>query len=188
MQLAGILLAAGRGRRFDPSGASNKLLAPLPDGTPVVLASARSLLSILPRVIAVVAPSDGGVGEALRLLGCTVSVCPGADAGMGHSLAHALCQAQDADGWLIALGDMPHVQPSTLAALCAALEGGADIALPVCRGRRGNPVAFAAVHRAALLALAGEEGARAIVRAHSATEVQVGDCGIFQDIDTRADL
>lgn len=32
----GILLAAGLGTRFDPSGLQNKLLATLPGGTPVV--------------------------------------------------------------------------------------------------------------------------------------------------------
>ncbi len=32
----GILRAAGYGSRFDPSGLHNKLLATLPDGTPVV--------------------------------------------------------------------------------------------------------------------------------------------------------
>ncbi|MGV7246924.1 molybdopterin-guanine dinucleotide biosynthesis protein MobA, partial [Caballeronia sp. M23-90] len=41
----GILLAAGYGSRFDPSGLHNKLLATLPDGTPVVFQSARRLLS-----------------------------------------------------------------------------------------------------------------------------------------------
>ena len=188
MQLAGILLAAGRGRRFDPSGASNKLLAPLASGEPVVLASARALLANLSLVVAVVPPDDGGVGDALRVLGCSVTVCPAADSGMGASLAHAVGEAPGADGWLIALADMPYVQGATVASLCAAIEQGAGIAVPVHEGRRGNPVAFGAAYRDALLALAGDQGARAIVRSHPVTEVQVSDSGIFQDIDTRADL
>ncbi|MEG1113919.1 MAG: nucleotidyltransferase family protein, partial [Janthinobacterium sp.] len=32
MSTVGILLAAGRGRRFDPSGVQNKLLQPLAEG------------------------------------------------------------------------------------------------------------------------------------------------------------
>lgn len=32
--VVGVLLAAGRGSRFDAAGVANKLLAPLPDGTP----------------------------------------------------------------------------------------------------------------------------------------------------------
>ena len=45
MALTGILLAAGRGRRFDPEGARNKLLQRLPGGELVVAASARTLAS-----------------------------------------------------------------------------------------------------------------------------------------------
>ena len=64
MSPVGILLAAGRGRRFDPSGAHNKLLVRLGDDA-VVAASARALLSTLSHVVAVVPPDDGGVGAVL---------------------------------------------------------------------------------------------------------------------------
>ena len=189
MVTVGILLAAGRGRRYDPSGARDKLLQRLPDGDAVVVASARQLLAVLPRVIAVVPPQDRGVAQALRAIGCEVTVCPGADTGMGASLAHAVAVSlPDADAWLVALGDMPFVQRATLQALCDALAAGAGIAAPVLDGRRGNPVGLGAVHGAALLALAGDEGARRIVRTGPVVEVHVDDPGIFRDIDTVADL
>lgn len=185
----GILLAAGRGRRFDPLGARNKLLALLPDGEPVVVASARALLSVLPRVIAVVPPADGGVGERLRALGVDVTVCADADSGMAASLVHAIRHSlPDADAWLVALGDMPFVLPSTLRALLAALADGAGIAAPLHEGRRGNPVAFGAVHLPALLALEGEYGARALLKSMPVRDVAVDDPGICRDIDTPADL
>ena len=98
MALTGILLAAGRGRRFDPDGVRNKLLQTLPDGEPVVVASARRLLACLPRVVAVVAPDDGGVAELLRGLGCDVTVCLDADSDMGASLVHAVRHALPAEG------------------------------------------------------------------------------------------
>lgn len=186
--LTGILLAAGRGRRFDPAGARNKLLQTLPGGEPVVAASARHLLACLPRVIAVVPPSDGGVGDILRGLGCEVTVCPEADTGMGASLVHAIRHSLPAGGWLVALGDMPFVTPDTLAALRDAVADGAGIAVPVHDGRRGNPVAFAACHRDALLALSGDQGARRLLQAHPVTEVGVPDPGILRDIDTASDL
>jgi len=188
----GILLAAGRGRRFDPSGAANKLLQPLADGDPVVVASARKLLSQLDRVVAVVAPAvgtnDDGVAAALRALGCEVTVCADADSGMAASLVHAVHYAAQAPGWLIALGDMPFVQVETIAVLRDAVAGGAGIAVPVCGGRRGNPAAFGAAYLPALLALEGDQGARAIIRDGVVTEVAVDDTGIFSDIDTRSDL
>lgn len=189
--VVGILLAAGRGVRFDPSGEQDKLLQPLPDGEAVVVASARHLLAVVPRVIAVVPPADRGVAAALRALGCDVTVCPDAGTGMGASLAHAVAASlpqPHRQAWLIALGDMPFVKMTTLQALCAALDDGADIAVPVFQGQRGNPVGFSAAHRDALLALAGDEGARRIVRGSVVVEVDVDDPGIFRDVDTRADL
>ena len=89
MTTTGILLAAGRGRRFDSSGARNKLLETVA-GIPVAVASAQAMLAVLPRVIAVVAPLDGGVADALRAAGCEVVICADADTGMAASLVHAL--------------------------------------------------------------------------------------------------
>lgn len=189
MNAVGILLAAGRGRRFDPEGHRNKLLQILPDGEPVVVASARHLLAVLPRVVAVVPPGDGGVAAALGALGCELTVCAAADSGMAASLVHAIRHSlPQADAWLVALGDMPFVAPATLRALLAALAAGADIAAPVMNGRRGNPVAFGAAHLPALLALEGDAGARGLLKSGVVTEVEVGDDGIFRDIDTTADL
>jgi molybdenum cofactor cytidylyltransferase len=192
MNAVGILLAAGRGRRFDPQGLRNKLLQPLGGGDAVVVASARHLLSVLPRVIAVVPPQDGGVAAALRALGCEVTTCDDADSGMAASLVHAIAHSlPQADAWLVALGDMPYVAPSTLRALLAALEedaGGMGIAAPVFEGRRGNPVAFGAQHLPALLALTGEHGARALLKTAPVTGVAVDDPGVLRDIDTPGDL
>jgi molybdenum cofactor cytidylyltransferase len=188
MALTGILLAAGRGKRFDPSGVRNKLLQPLANGDPVVVASARNMLAALPRVIAVVRPGEDKVAAALGALGCEVRVCGDADTGMAASLTHAVECSKGAEGWLIALGDMPHVQPATIAALAAAVENGAQIAAPLYHGRRGNPVAFGSVHLPLLLALDGDQGARAILNSHTVTEMTVEDSGVLHDIDTPADL
>lgn len=189
MTPVGILLAAGRGRRFDPSGKRNKLLQPLAGGESVVAASARSMLAVLPKVIAVVAPDDGAVAQVLRALGCETTVCANADEGMAQSLVHAIRQSLPAaQSWLIALGDMPHVRASTIQALSEAVAAGAVIAAPVSGGRRGNPVAFGAACLPDLLALQGDEGARRLLKHHPVTEVEVDDPGIFQDIDQPADL
>ncbi|WP_273029675.1 nucleotidyltransferase family protein [Massilia timonae] len=190
MALTGILLAAGRGRRFDPAGQRNKLLQRLPGGELVVAASARTLLAVFPRVVAVAPPDDGGVGDVLRQLGCEVTVCPDADGGMGLSLAHAIRHSLDApgQGWLVALGDMPFVAPATLQALAAAIEEGAAIAAPLFGGRRGNPVAFGARHRDDLLALDGDQGARRLLAGSPVAAIDVLDSGILRDIDSPSDL
>lgn len=185
----GILLAAGRGRRFDPTGIYNKLLHPMPGGDTVVAASARAMLAVLPQVIAVLRPDEERMADMLRALGCEVVICIEADTGMAASLVHALKHSlPQAQSWVIALGDMPHVQPSTISALVAALAAGADIAAPVCGGRRGNPVAFSRTYLSDLLALKGDQGARAILQANPFVEIEVFDSGIFDDIDTPSDL
>ena len=189
MNVVGILLAAGRGRRFDPSGDTNKLLAPLPGDDAVAVKSARAMLAVLPRVIAVVPSATGPLAQALRDAGCDVTACLDAERGMAASLVHALRYSlPEAQAWIIALADMPFVAHTTIAALRAAVESGAAIAAPVHGGRRGNPVAFGAAHLDQLLALEGDQGARAILQAHVVTEINVDDAGIFRDIDTPSDL
>ena len=189
MDIVGILLAAGRGRRFDPSGLQNKLLQALPDdGRPVVVASATHLLAVCQRVVAVVRPGDDGVAAALAALGCDIIVCAGADSGMAASLVAALRHTSLADGWLVALGDMPRVSPATISLLKTAIEQGAPIAAPVYDGRRGNPVAFGRQHLPLLLALQGDHGARSILKQHPVHEIAVADSGVVSDIDTPADL
>jgi molybdenum cofactor cytidylyltransferase len=187
--VVGVLLAAGRGSRFDPAGERNKLLQALPSGERVAAASARALLGAVSRVIAVVRPEDVVTAELLHGLGCDVVVCDDAGSGMAASLVCGVRHAQDADGWLIALADMPYVQPATMAALANAIAHGAPaIAAPLHAGRRGNPVAFARENLPALLALCGDQGARSILKNNPVNELAVDDPGILQDIDTPSDL
>ena len=184
----GILLAAGRGARFDPSGAQDKLMQTLADGTPVALAAARTLHAALPHMLAVVRPGAGLLAACLEEEGYRTAVCPDAATGMGRSLVHALTQTPHAAGWVIALADMPYVQTATIAALAEAIRQGADIAVPVYRERRGNPVAFSRLHLTALLNLDGDQGARHLLRQCPVREIPVDDPGIVRDIDTLADL
>ena len=187
-QFAGILLAAGKGARFDPSGAHNKLMHSIRNGDTVAVAAAKNMLAVLPLVQAVVRPGADPLAAQLRMCGCVVAECPTAEAGMGASLVSALSQVSHADGWVIALADMPYVQPATIAALLRAIAEGADIAVPTYGGRRGNPVAFSRMHLARLLQLSGDQGARSLLRTFVVVETAVDDPGIHRDIDTIDDL
>jgi molybdenum cofactor cytidylyltransferase len=189
MHPVGILLAAGRGSRFDSTGAANKLLAPLPGGTTVAGTSARNLRHVIPHVIAVVRPGAFALAAELRAAGCDILECIDAEKGMAASLVTGIRASSPAPfGWIVALGDMPFVAPATIQALEDALADGASIAAPVFAGRRGNPVAFAPEHRDALLALHGDQGARALLEAHPVTLVPVEDPGVLRDVDLRSDL
>lgn len=227
----GILLAAGKGRRFDASGERDKLLQVLPSGLTVAGSSAKNLLAVLPHCLAVLPPAanlhvnahanahanthantqenaaalaavlsskfSSELSAVLAAAGCQITRRPpvtteALDAqpdGLASSLVHGLHQSPaDCAGWVIALADMPYVQPASIAALVTALQDGADIAVPVCQGRRGNPVGFSRRYLPQLLALTGDRGARALLNAYPVTEVPVNDTGIFQDIDLPEDL
>lgn len=185
----GILLAAGRGSRFDASGATDKLLARLPGGGSVASASAAALLAATGRVLAVVCPGKPELSDALRNAGCEVLACPDAEKGMGHSLAFAIDATRSSEGgWIVALADMPHVRAATISALCQALAAGAQLAAPVHAGKRGNPVAFSRSLLPGLLALEGDQGARALVNTPATVLVEVEDPGVHADIDQPADL
>lgn len=184
----GILLAAGRGRRFDPAGIRNKLLQPLPGGDTVVAQAAKNLRAALGRTLAVVPPGSPALVAQLTALGLEVSVCGDADSGMAASLMHGLRATQDAAGWIIALGDMPFVRPDTIARLADALAHGAQIAVPVYHGVRGNPVGFGRTHLPDLLQLAGDVGARKLLQQYPVAEITVDDPGICRDIDTVPDF
>lgn len=185
----GILLAAGKGVRYDPSGRVNKLLQPLSDGTPIVVTAARRLRQAGLDVIAVVRSRHDAVAGHLAAEGCRVVECVNAAEGMGASLACGVRAASDhSRGYLIALADMPYVGVATLRALIDAVGQGAEIAAPAHEGRRGNPVAFGARHRADLLLLGGDAGGRGLLKRFPVTEIQVADTGIFQDVDRPEDL
>ncbi|MDD4880991.1 MAG: nucleotidyltransferase family protein [Gallionellaceae bacterium] len=184
--MQGILLAAGRGSRFG----ADKLRHPLPDGTPMALAAARNLHTALPDALAVVNGEDAELIALLEQAGLSVSVCPHAADGMGASLAWGVAQSETADGWLIALADMPWIALATIQTVAGAVTGPHSIAAPTHQGRRGHPVAFGRAYRDELMALGGDEGARRLLAAHAAEVVLLpcADPGILLDIDSPAQL
>jgi molybdenum cofactor cytidylyltransferase len=188
MRIAGILLAAGTATRFG----GDKLLAPLAErthraaaGTAIGVAAAIHLAEALPDSLAVVRPADARLSERLSETGLRIVECANADVGMGASLACGVTAAKDADGWIVALADMPWIAPATIRAVAAALGAGAGIVAPSYRGRRGHPVAFARHHYDALAALTGDAGARALLEDHPEwlTLIDVDDPGILRDVD-----
>ncbi len=182
----GILLAGGSSTRFG----SDKLRHPLPDGTPIAVASLRHLRAALPRVIAVVRPGAGALAARLHAGGAEVTVCERADDGMGTTLAHAVRAAPDEAGWVVALADMPFIRPETIRRVAARLGAGAAIVAPRYAGERGHPVGFAGRFGPALAALAGDAGARDLLRAEAGA-LELLDCddpGVVRDVDTPADL
>jgi len=186
LKIVGLLLAAGSGSRFG----ADKLQHSLPHGVAIAVQAARHLKSQVSRVVAAVRPGSDDFAKSLCAEGCEVAVCENAAEGMGASLACAARAAGAADGYLVALGDMPFVRPSSIAAVRDALAGGAALAAPFWRARRGHPVGIAGSFYHELLALRGDEGAKALLAANARrlVKIPVGDPGVIRDIDTPADL
>lgn len=181
-----VLLAAGAGSRFG----GDKLLYPLADGVAIAAHAARNLIAAGLEVVAVVKPGNFPLYDMFEQEGCRVTVCPHAALGMGVSLAHAVESAGTADGWIIALADMPAIKPATISAVVAALNAGAAIAAPAYRGERGHPVGFSSRFREELTALSGDSGARAVLQRHAA-EIRIVECedpGVLYDIDRKGDV
>jgi molybdenum cofactor cytidylyltransferase len=185
LNIVGLLLAAGSASRFG----SDKLSHSLPHGVAIAVQAARHLRAETPRVLAVVRPGSLALAQQLAGEGCEVVVCDNAAEGMGASLACAARAAGPADGYLVALGDMPFVRPSSIGAVRDALAAGAPLAAPFWRARRGHPVGIAGRFHSDLLALRGDEGAKALLAGgHRLVKIPVGDPGVLRDIDTPADL
>jgi molybdenum cofactor cytidylyltransferase len=184
--IVGLLLAAGAGTRFG----SDKLRHALPHGVEMAVQAARHLKGELGRVVAVVRPGADALARQLAAEQCEVVVCENAAEGMGASLACAARAAGPAQGYLIALADMPFIRRSSIAGVRDALAAGAPLAAPYFRARRGHPVGISGRYLDQLLALKGDEGARRLLKDHEAEliKVPVGDPGVLRDIDRPEDL
>ena len=195
--IVGVLLAAGLGTRYDPSGECLKLLQPMQDGTragihaglPIVVAAARNLKAGAQRTLAVVRPRDDPhqlqLRDLLRREGCELVICERATDGMGASLACGINAGANAFAWIVALGDMPAIEAATINAVADALRAGHATVAPTYRRQRGHPVGFSARCLNALLQCDGEHGARAVLAKYPPHLIAVDDAGILIDIDHR---
>ncbi|MBK9135826.1 MAG: nucleotidyltransferase family protein [Betaproteobacteria bacterium] len=184
-----VVVAAGRGRRFDaamPAGGS-KLEQQFGASTVLGTTLRNAVHSQLPVVLVTVASLVPAASVQLARRDIVVVADDEAARGMGHSIAAGVAERSGAPGWLILPADMPLVQPATLLAVARALEHHA-VAFAQHKGRRGHPVGFSSELYSELVRLSGDEGARRIVARYPAFAVEVPDAGTLVDIDTPADL
>lgn len=183
-RLVGVLLAGGASSRFG----TNKLAA-LIDGSPIGLRAARTLAAVMDEIVVVI-PPDRPSTQGLFEGEFPLSVCPDAHAGIGCSIAHGVRETFTADGWLIALADMPLIGIETIAAVKSALSSRSTIVRPRTRGRYGHPVGFGGDYGPELVELRGDSGAAVVIARHpdAVITLDVTDPGILLDIDRPADL
>jgi nicotine blue oxidoreductase len=189
-QVAGLLLAAGGGRRL--GGRPKALLEhrgrPLVEYAVGVLRAAGCT-----RVHVVLGARADAVRERARLDGCVLVDNPEWEHGMGSSLRAGLgsLAGTGARAALVSLVDQPGIGPRAVARVLAAYQDDTSLVSAAYEGVRGHPVLFGAAHWAGVAASAtGDRGARAYLKEHEAaiTLVECGDVAEPYDIDTEDDL
>ncbi|MDT0615067.1 nucleotidyltransferase family protein [Streptomyces lancefieldiae] len=189
-QVAGLLLAAGGGRRL--GGRPKALLEhrghPLVEHATAVLRAAGCA-----RVHVVLGARAEAVRARAALDGCVLVDNPDWEQGMGSSLRAGLASlaGTGARAALVSLVDQPGIGTEAMARVLARYRDETSLVSAAYAGVRGHPVLLGAAHWAGVTATAtGDRGARAYLRGHEAqiTLVECGDVARPYDIDTEADL
>lgn len=189
-QVAGLLLAAGGGRRL--GGRPKALLShrgrPLVEHAVGVLRAGGCT-----RVHVVLGARADDVREQASLPGCVLVDNPEWEEGMGSSLRAGLdsLAGTGARAALVSLVDQPGIGPEAVGRVLAAYQGEGSLVSAAYEGVRGHPVLFGAAHWAGIAATAtGDRGARAYLKEHAETItlVECGDVARPYDIDTAEDL
>ena len=182
--VAGILLAAGKGRRFG----SNKLEAMLGDDM-LGLHAARTLAGIgCNDLFAVHDPAHAKLASGLQSQGFSLLDNDIPHAGLSHSLALAAlaATATEADAMLVCLADMPSVTTRHLLALIGAHRQHPDrIIASATATQRLPPALFPRAAWPMLGTLTGDVGARQFLNLAIAVQTPAAE---LIDIDRRDDL
>jgi CTP:molybdopterin cytidylyltransferase MocA len=185
-EVSAIVLAAGGGSRFG----GGKLLAKL-GGRPIIETVLHNLREAPVDEIIVVVGADAqrlrGVCEAY---GVRIVANEEWERGQSTSVLAGL-RACGGEAAVVLLGDQPFIGAEAVERLVSAFSEGAKVAVATYGGKRRNPVLFSREVWPLLEAeLAGDEGARSVLRRHPELVVEVPCEGVGDpaDIDTREDL
>ncbi|MET9231198.1 nucleotidyltransferase family protein [Lentzea sp. NPDC003310] len=184
MRVAGLLLAAGAGRRFG----SPKALVPLHGRLFVDSAAGLLRAAGCDPVVVVLGARAAEVRDQAVLDGVTVVDNPHWETGMGSSLRTGLHAVGVADAVVVLPVDTPGVTVAALHRLIALAEPNA-LARATYHGEIGHPVLIGSGHFAGVTAsAAGDQGARDYLKAHTVRHVECGDVADGADVDRPEDL
>src|SRR5262245_51072877 len=183
--IAAVVLAAGLARRMG----RQKLLLQL-QGKPVVRWAVERILPQVEDLVVVTGADDAAIRQALSDLQVRFVVNPRPQDGQGSSIAVGIGALKPwTSAVMSALCDQPRVPAAVVRSLLEAFQRSRKaLAAPVYRGTQGTPVVFSSEIFAALRALGGDAGARAVVAAHPDRVERVAiDLAMPPDVDTPED-
>lgn len=185
-----IVLAAGEARRCAPR---NKLFLPWRKSVILETVVSRVLASRAAGAAVITGHQSGRVARLLEKFPCRIVFNPGYRSGMGSSLVAGIDYwlgqpgFPPEAGFLIVLGDQPFISPAIIDRVVDAYrESKAEIVVPVFQGRRGHPPIFHRRFAEEIRQVAGQAGAREILRRHpeKILPVEMATEDILRDIDT----
>lgn len=185
--VAGLVLAAGAGRRF---GAAPKQLAPF-GGRPLVEHPVAALAAAGLDVVLVVLGAHADAVEAgADLADAHVVRCADWADGQGRALAAGVgaAAALGADAVVVVLGDQPLIAPEAVRAVVAARRAGVEAVRATYDGTPAHPTLLERATFAAVGALRGDAGARDLLRTRPVRLVACDGLGSAADVDVPADL
>ncbi len=186
-RVAGIVLAAGEGRRM------GKLKQSLPVRGKSMLETVvdKALASSLHRVVVVLGYHADRLAPLLSNRPVTVVINRDYREGQASSLKAGLRElTPESDAALFLLGDQPLVSSETLDGILVAYQRmNAPIIAPIYGGKRGNPVLLGRELFPLVEDLKGDTGARGILAGHRDMlfSLPVADPKILFDVDTEED-
>lgn len=190
MTVSAIVLAAGMSKRMGPT---NKLLVDLGGETMVRRVVKSVLASKVELVVVVTGYQTEQVETQLKDLNCRLAFNPAYEDGLASTLGVGLAVLpQTVDAALIVLGDMPKVSSQHINRLLKAYASAQtkDIAVPIHKTQRGNPVLFARRYFRELEKLTGDIGGRSLLQQYreSVCEVPMPDEAVLLDVDQPSEL
>jgi molybdenum cofactor cytidylyltransferase len=183
--IAGLVLAAGAGRRFG----SAKQLAEL-DGVPLLQHAIDAMLAVpaLDRVVVVLGAAAEEIAAAVKFASAEPVVCREWDEGMAASLRCGVADLGDADWVVVTLGDMPGVTPEAIEAVIEATGPDVDAVRAEYGGQGGHPVALSRALLDRVADLRGDVGARDLLRGATVRPVEALHLARPDDVDTPEEL
>jgi CTP:molybdopterin cytidylyltransferase MocA len=178
--IAGLILAAGPGSRY---GRSPKLLADL-NGRPLLEHAIEAQCSVpeLDPIAVVLGAHSAAILERVDFMRARPLVCSSWGEGIAASLRCGSEALADAERVIVTLGDEPLMSPQIIARFLGAAPG----TRATYDGQPGHPVVLGSEHLRDIAHLAGDQGARELLR--GGPTIECGGLGARGDVDTPEDL